>query len=256
MANQTPAAKATGPTIAALPVVDGPAPPSPEFNMPRSKPVLIVFLRQCGDPFAEKTFRSLAALSEDRPELMCIAVSQASREVTDLWVADIGGAWEVEVVADPERSLYARWGLGLNTSWQMFNPRALYATYALGRDEGIWSRAWGGHKKVPVPESSKPSSEPGTGSSAPGSTANGNKWQMGGGFAVDVAGGIRWVHVPVASEDIVDFNPVLELFGMQPLPAKKVKKAPSPSPSPIPDGQRAMYQQRPPSPKNDHLSRR
>lgn len=174
-------------------------------------------------------------------------------------MADIGGAWEVEVVADPERSLYARWGLGLNTSWQMFNPRALYATYALGRDEGIWSRAWGGHKKVPVPESPKPSIETaagtdantststGTGSSAPGSTANGNKWQMGGAFAVDVAGGIRWVHVPVASEDIVDFNPVLELFGMQPLPVKKAKKQASPVPMPIPDGQRAMYQQRPPS---------
>lgn len=50
MASQKPAGKATGPAIAALPVVDGPAPPSPEFNMPRSKPVLIVFLRQCGDP--------------------------------------------------------------------------------------------------------------------------------------------------------------------------------------------------------------
>lgn len=195
---------------------------------------------------AEKTFRSLAALSEDRPELTCIAVSQASREVTDLWVADIGGAWEVEVVADPERGLYARWGLGLNTSWQMFNPRALYATYALGRDEGIWSRAWGGHKKVPVPaESSASASTPsttGTGSSAPGSSANGNKWQMGGAFAVDVAGGIRWVHVPNTSEDIVDFNPVLELFGMPPLPSKVVKKRPSPSPSPIPDGQRTLYQ--------------
>ncbi|ERS99674.1 uncharacterized protein SPSK_09717 [Sporothrix schenckii 1099-18] len=236
MAQQTPAAsKATGPVVAPVPVVDGPAPPSPEFNMPRSKPVLIVFLRQCGDPFAEKTFRSLAALSEDRPELTCIAVSQASREVTDLWVADIGGAWEVEVVADPERSLYARWGLGLNTSWQMFNPRALYATYALGRDEGIWSRAWGGHKKVPVPSGS-------TTESGSGSSPNGNKWQMGGAFAVDVAGGIRWVHVPVASEDIIDFNPVLELFGMPPLPSKTAKKRPSPSPSPIPDGQRALYQ--------------
>jgi hypothetical protein len=192
---------------------------------------------------AEKTFRSLAALSEDRQELTCIAVSQASREVTDLWVADIGGAWEVEIVADPERSLYARWGLGLNTSWQMFNPRALYATYALGRDEGIWSRAWGGHKKVPLPESSSTStSATGSGSSAPGSSANGNKWQMGGAFAVDVAGGIRWVHVPVASEDIVDFNPVLELFGMQPLPSKTVRMRPSPSPSPIPDGQHALYQ--------------
>ena len=45
-------AKATGPLIAPLPVVDGTAPDSPELNLPRSKPVLLVFLRQCGDPCA------------------------------------------------------------------------------------------------------------------------------------------------------------------------------------------------------------
>lgn len=160
-------------------------------------------------------------------------------------MADVGGAWETEVVADPERSLYARWGLGLNTSWQMFNPRALYATYALGREEGIWSQAWGGRKKVPVPAANAASgSGPGS-STGTGTSATGNKWQMGGAFAVDVAGGVRWVHVPQASEDIVDFDPVLEVFGMPPLPRKPAKKRRSPSPSPIPDGQRAPYQSRP-----------
>ncbi|CAK7203432.1 hypothetical protein SEUCBS139899_006166 [Sporothrix eucalyptigena] len=234
-------ATATGPTIAPLPVVDGTAPDSPELNLPRPKPVLIVFLRQCGDPFAEKTFRQLAALSEDRPELQCIAVSQAVREVTDLWVSDIGGAWETEVVADPERTLYARWGLGLNTSWQMFNPRALYSTYALGRDEGIWSRAWGGHRKVPKPSTPADTDAAAARAKIPGQSVNGNKWQMGGAFAVDVAGGVRWVHVPTNSDDIIDFDPVLELFGMAPLP-KPTKRRHSPSPSPIPDGQRTLYQ--------------
>ncbi|CAK7274710.1 hypothetical protein SEPCBS119000_006311 [Sporothrix epigloea] len=241
MAPQTSDA-ATAP-IAPLPVVDGTAPDSPELNLPRSKPALVVFLRQC---VAEKTFRSLAALSEDRPELTCIAVSQAIREVTDLWVSDIGGAWETEVVADPERSLFARWGLGLNTSWQMFNPRALYSTFALGRDEGIWSQTWGGQRKVPtVPTDPNPASPAGTDAASqakiPGQSVNGNKWQMGGAFAIDVAGGVRWVHVSSASDDIIDFNPVLELFGMQPLP-KRARRRHSPSPLPIPDGQHTLYQ--------------
>ncbi|CAK7273692.1 hypothetical protein SEPCBS57363_005781 [Sporothrix epigloea] len=214
MAHQT--TDTTIPPIAPLPVVDGTAPL----------------------PVAEKTFRSLAALSEDRPELTCIAVSQAIREVTDLWVSDIGGAWETEVVADPERSLFACWGLGLNTSWQMFNPRALYSTFALGRDEGIWSQAWGGQHKVPsVPTGADATPK----SKTPGQSVNGNKWQMGGAFAIDVAGGVRWVHASPASDDIIDFNPVLELFGMQPLP-KLTKRRHSPSPSPIPDGQRTLYQ--------------
>ncbi|CAK7215408.1 hypothetical protein SCUCBS95973_002462 [Sporothrix curviconia] len=239
-------ATATGPPIAPPPVVDGTAPDSPELNLPRSKPVLLVFLRQCGDPFAEKTFRSLAALSEDRPELTCIAVSQAIREVTDLWVSDIGGAWETEVIADPERSLFARWGLGLNTSWQMFNPRALYSTFALGRNEGIWSQAWGGQRKVPTvtataTEASSTEADGTPKPKIPGQSVNGNKWQMGGAFAIDVAGSVRWVHVPTASDDIIDFNPVLEMFNMQPLP-KKTKRYRSPSPTPIPEGQHTLYQ--------------
>ena len=215
----------------------------PFFSRPLYPPLFCYFFsfrRTNGRSVAEKTFRSLAALSEARPELTCIAVSQAIREVTDLWVSDIGGAWETEVVADPERSLFARWGLGLNTSWQMFNPRALYSTYALGRDEGIWSRAWGGHRKVPS-VTAEAVTDPTSKTAVAGQSANGNKWQMGGAFAIDVAGGVRWVHVPPNSDDIIDFDPVLQLFGMQPLP-KPTKRRRSPPPTAIPDGQRTLYQ--------------
>jgi hypothetical protein len=45
----------------------------------------VVFLRHCGDPFAEKTFRLLTDLSNHHPEVHCVAVSQSSQEETDKW---------------------------------------------------------------------------------------------------------------------------------------------------------------------------
>ena len=165
-------------------------------------------------------------------------------------MAEIGGTWEVEVVADPKRDMYADWGLGLNTSWQMFNPRALYATYALGRDEGIWSPMWGGQKKSTVPtvqpaDTPAASGEADAASAKPqesDNTTKGNKWQMGGAFAVDAMGIVRWTHVSKASEDVPDYNPMLEAFGIPPMPTKHGKKPASPAPVPISDGQRTLYQ--------------
>lgn len=244
--------------VAIVPTVGEVAPVTLEFKLPRSKPTVIVFFRYCGDPcmsclsslllspplsslssfllsppsplhllssppspfsplhllssprllplffppssrsqsVAEKNFRQLAALSAQQPGLDYIAVSLCSRDVTDSWVSQIGGSWNTDVIIDTDRNLYARWGLGLNTSWQLFNPRALYTTFTLGRDEGIWGR--------PVDD--------------------GNRWQMGGAFAVDTAGFVKWVHVPNVSDDVVDFNPMLQQFGLPPLKKRRQKK--------------------------------
>lgn len=34
----------------------------------------------------------------------------------------MGGAWNVQVVIDEDRAIYAAWGLGLGNVWYMFNP--------------------------------------------------------------------------------------------------------------------------------------
>ncbi|EFX05881.1 hypothetical protein CMQ_3950 [Grosmannia clavigera kw1407] len=182
--------------VAPVPTIGEVAPVTPDFKLPRSKPTVIVFFRYCGDPFSEKNFRQLAALSVQQPGLDYIAVSLCSREVTDRWIEKIGGAWNTDVIIDTERNLYARWGLGLNTTWQLFNPRALYTTVALGLEEGIWGRA----------------------------VDDGDRWQMGGAFAVDAAGFVRWVHVPDVSDDVVDFNPMLDLFGLPRVKGRRPKK--------------------------------
>jgi hypothetical protein len=60
-----------------------------DIHFPRDKPVLVVFLRHCGCPFAEKTFKLLTNLSNHHPEIHCVAVSQSSQQDTDKWCVSL-----------------------------------------------------------------------------------------------------------------------------------------------------------------------
>lgn len=82
---------------------------------------------------------------------------------------EVGGEWEVEVLVDDGRALYAQWGLGeAGSAWYNMNPWALYSAYRLGRDEGIW------------------------GTAVEAGDTTGSRYQMGGAFAVDADGFVRW----------------------------------------------------------------
>lgn len=131
---------------------------------------------------AEKSFKLLTALSSQHPSVRCIAVSHSSREATDRWVVEVGGAWDVDVVVDEERDAYAAWGLGLSSTWHAIGPTTLYSAYKLGTGEGIWSRT----------------------------TQSGSRWQTGGFFAVDPLGIVRWAHVAKSADDLPDFGEALE----------------------------------------------
>ncbi|RYP81948.1 hypothetical protein DL769_001792 [Monosporascus sp. CRB-8-3] len=91
--------------VAPLPRVGSKAPTNPNLLLPADKPTIIVFLRHCGDPFAEKTFKALTALSTHHPGVHFVAVSHASAEATERWVVRVGGNWDVHVVVDYEREL-------------------------------------------------------------------------------------------------------------------------------------------------------
>jgi len=192
--------------VAPAPKVGDTAPSSAKLSFPRPKPTFIVFLRYCGDPFAEKIFKRLAALSDAHRGLCCVAISHASQAVTDAWVAQVGGAWETEVIVDEERDLYAAWGLGLSNTWHVYNPKALYSALSLGKNEGIWARATGGSTGASKEgEVSKTSAGP-----------SGTVWQIGGAFAVDRAGVLKWAHVAKGMDDVPDFKEALQLLGMAP----------------------------------------
>lgn len=171
---KTPARK----TVSPLPKVGDRAPPSSNLFLTQPKPTIIVFLRHCGCPFAEKTFRLFTKFSVKHPEIHCIAVSHSSQADTDAWIVEAGGEWEVDVIADPERDLYSAWGLGLSSTWHVLNPWSLYSAYRLGKDEGIWNTQ----------------------------TNSGSRWQTSGAFAVDANGYVRYAEVAKAADWIPDFK--------------------------------------------------
>ena len=80
--------------------------------------------------------------------------------------------------------MYSRWGLGIASTSHVANLQSIYAVLSLGLNEGIWNRP----------------------------TESGNRWQVGGSFAVDGNGFVRWVHVPRNVADVGDYHEAEEVL--------------------------------------------
>lgn len=115
-------------------------------------------------------------------------MSHSSAEATEKWIPQVGGAWNVEVVVDKDRDIYAQWGLGLSSTWQMANPLILYSAYRLGKDEGVWNRP----------------------------TESGSRWQKSGAFAIDDEGVVRWSYVSGAADDMPNLSAALSSLDIGP----------------------------------------
>lgn len=77
--------------------------------------------------------------------------------------------WDTTILVDESRTLYRQWGLPESASWlPAGGPLYLVHAYRLGKEEGIW----------------------GTGPIEGDTT--GTRAQMGGAFAVDAGGVVRW----------------------------------------------------------------
>lgn len=77
--------------------------------------------------------------------------------------------WNTTILVDESRTLYRQWGLPESASWlPAGGPLYLVQAYRLGKEEGIW----------------------GTGPIE--GDATGTRAQMGGAFAVDAGGVVRW----------------------------------------------------------------
>ena len=124
---------------AAPPSVGAPAPPLPEPGISNGRPAVVAFLRHTGCPFAEATTRALREAAAANPEIAWIAVSHAGREATDRWCDAIGGAGDVTLIDDPDRTAYAAWGLGRSSLGHFMGRRSLAAVSRLAR-EGIRNR--------------------------------------------------------------------------------------------------------------------
>jgi hypothetical protein len=114
-----------------------------------------------------------------------VAISHSDEQSTEKWVIAVGGEWDVQVIVDDQRELYAQWGLGTSSVWHVMNPWSLYSVYKLGKAENIWNKP----------------------------TESGSRWQTSGSFAVDNDGIVRWAVVAKAADDIPDFNVALKSIG-------------------------------------------
>lgn len=112
-------------------------------------------------------------------------MSHSSALATENWIPQVGGTWNVDVIIDDARDLYAQWGLGLSSTWHIANPSALYSVFRLGKDEGIWNRP----------------------------TESGSRWQTGGAFAVGRDGTVRWVHVASSANDVSNLDAAAKSLG-------------------------------------------
>jgi hypothetical protein len=99
----------------------------------------------------------------------------------------VGGQWDVKVIVDADRELYAQWGLGISNTWHVLNPWSLYSVFRLARQEKITNRP----------------------------TETGTRWQTSGSFAVDKEGLVRWARIAEAADDMPDFNEALNALGIE-----------------------------------------
>lgn len=115
-------------------------------------------------------------------EVHFIAISHSSKPHTEKWLAEVGGAGDVGIVVDEERTLYASFGLGTVGWWHVLSPWALWDVVKTGREEGIWNR----------------------------DTQSGNRWQSGGTFVVDGEGVVRFGEAAASAGDVQDFEALVK----------------------------------------------
>ncbi|KAK6544421.1 hypothetical protein TWF694_001116 [Orbilia ellipsospora] len=152
------------------------------------KPYMVTFLRHCGCPFAEKAFQSFRALSDSHPEIHFIAISHSSQADTDEWVVSVGGTGDVQIIYDPTRTLYAKWGLGFSSYWANIGPVTLWKALKLGQEELIYNRP----------------------------TKSGYRWQTAGSFAIDgTDGSVRWAYVSQNAPDVADYRDGMRALGVK-----------------------------------------
>lgn len=135
---------------------------------------------------AEKTFQQMRKLAGKNKDVNWVAISHSDEQSTEKWVIAIGGEWDVQVIVDDQRELYAQWGLGTSSAWHVLNPWSLYGAYRLGKSENIWNKP----------------------------TQSGSRWQTSGSFAVDNDGVVRCAVVAKVADEIPDFNVALKSIGV------------------------------------------
>jgi hypothetical protein len=150
------------------------------------RPVVVLFLRHTGCPFAEATVIAAREAAARQPDVDFVAVSHTSKDSTDTWCGAIGGADGVRVVTDPSRASYGAWGLDSRFGLTKDNRAYLFSANVQGAAKGLRSR--GIVNRDPT----------------------GSRWQRAGSFALDANGIIRWRHLPAHAGELPDLDAALD----------------------------------------------
>ncbi|KAH3918504.1 hypothetical protein HBI56_134440 [Parastagonospora nodorum] len=170
------------------PIIGEKAQSSPKLQFPTvdARPVVVLFLRYCGCPFTEKLFIKMRSLANRHTSIHFIAVSHCTEQATKDWVNKVGGSWNVDVVVDQSRDLYALWGLGVSNWGHLLNPRNGYNQVLLGKNEGVWGQQVG---------------------------EGGCRWQTGGAYAVDERGFVKWGGPMKSVDEAIVFEEAVAALG-------------------------------------------
>jgi peroxiredoxin len=141
---------------------------------------VVAFLRHTGCPFAEATAHDLQRAAAEHPDVQWVAVTHARQDATDEWCTAVGLGPDVLVLADPDRSLYARWGVGTTRLGHFAGGRSLRGVASLAR-QGIRNRH-----------------------------PHGSRWQGAATFAVDRDGIVRLAHFPEHAGELPDLDAAAE----------------------------------------------
>ena len=126
----------------------------------------------------------------------------------------MGGAWNVQMVIDEDRSVYAAWGLGLGSMWYVLNPTTQVQSWK--------EKGWLGEKVATAVQrtagrnSPVPSYQTGGAGVIDGegpTTVMGNKWQTSGAWAIDGRGQIVWGGKALRADDVMDLDAGLAALG-------------------------------------------
>ncbi|KAF1939535.1 hypothetical protein EJ02DRAFT_352140 [Clathrospora elynae] len=150
------------------------------------RPVVVLFLRFCGCPFTEKLFLQLRSLANRHTAIHFIAISHCTPAATKAWLDKFGGAWNVDVIVDQTREIYALWGLGISNWGHVLHPRNGYSQYMLRKNEGVLGQQVG---------------------------EGACRWQVGGAYAVDGRGIVTWGGPMQSVDEVVRLEDGVKTLG-------------------------------------------
>ncbi len=176
------------------------APPVGDHAHPRpvpvghGRPVVVLFLRHTGCPFAEATVIAAREAATRQPDIDFVAVSHTSAQSTDAWCSALGGAEHVRVVTDPSRASYAVWGLHTSFGLSKDNIAYMFSSDPLGAAKRL--RSQGIVNRDPA----------------------GSRWQRAGSFAIDANGIVRWRHLPAHAGELPTLDAAIRAVTGSPTP--------------------------------------